>query len=98
MTQTLDAIARASGTFAMVAMDQRDSLRTMLAEHGHEATAARVAAFKTGAVDWIDAVPPSMVDEVKKMPGVKTASFVSGNNLFLNFSTHLPNSPWRDTR
>jgi sulfofructosephosphate aldolase len=30
---TLDAIARPSGTFAMVAMDQRESLRTMMAPH-----------------------------------------------------------------
>jgi sulfofructosephosphate aldolase len=30
---TLDALARPSGTFLMVAMDQRESLRTMLAEH-----------------------------------------------------------------
>ena len=37
----------------------------------------RVAAFKTGAVDWIDAVPPAMVEEFKKMPGVKTQSFVT---------------------
>jgi sulfofructosephosphate aldolase len=29
----LDALARDSGTFLMVAMDQRDSLRTMLAQH-----------------------------------------------------------------
>src|SRR5690606_25530377 len=31
----------------------------------------RVSAFKTGKVDWIDNVPPSMVEEFKKMPGVK---------------------------
>ncbi|MDQ3402823.1 MAG: hypothetical protein M3548_05455 [Actinomycetota bacterium] len=31
--QTLDALARSSGGFAMVAMDQRESLRGMLAEH-----------------------------------------------------------------
>ena len=30
---TLGALARESGTFAMVAMDQRESLRTMLAQH-----------------------------------------------------------------
>ncbi len=30
---TLDALARDTGTFLMVAMDQRESLRTMLAEH-----------------------------------------------------------------
>ena len=33
MTLTLDALARDSGTFLMVAMDQRESLRTMLAQH-----------------------------------------------------------------
>jgi sulfofructosephosphate aldolase len=43
---TLDALARESGTFLMVAMDQRESLRTMLAEHGHEATDDRIARFK----------------------------------------------------
>ena len=44
--RTLDDLARPSGTFAMVAMDQRESLRTMLRENGHEATDGRVAAFK----------------------------------------------------
>lgn len=34
MTITLDAIARPSGAFAMVAMDQRESLRTMFASAG----------------------------------------------------------------
>lgn len=43
---TLDALARASGTFLMVAMDQRESLRTMLAEHGHDATDERIVQFK----------------------------------------------------
>jgi peptide/nickel transport system substrate-binding protein len=58
----------------------------------------RVAAFKTGAVDWIDAVPPSMIAEFKKMPGVQTSTVVSGNNLFIDFAEHVPNSPWRDVR
>ena len=44
--RSLDALARGSGTFLMVAMDQRESLRTMLAQHGHPATDAHVAAFK----------------------------------------------------
>jgi sulfofructosephosphate aldolase len=42
---SLDAIGRPAGTFAMVAMDQRESLRTMLREHGHEADDRRVARF-----------------------------------------------------
>ena len=43
---TLDALARPSGTFLMVAMDQRESLRTLLREHGHDATDDRLRAFK----------------------------------------------------
>ena len=46
MTPTLDALARPSGTFLMVAMDQRESLRTMLREHGHDVTDDRVTRFK----------------------------------------------------
>jgi sulfofructosephosphate aldolase len=43
---TLDAIARESGTFAMVAMDQRESLRTMLRDHGHDGSDEQMARFK----------------------------------------------------
>ncbi|MEO3778724.1 hypothetical protein ABGB16_18105 [Micromonospora sp. B11E3] len=43
---TLDLLARPTGTFAMVAMDQRESLRTMLTEHGHPADDAALTSFK----------------------------------------------------
>jgi sulfofructosephosphate aldolase len=43
---TLDALARPSGTFLMVAMDQRESLRTMLAQHFEDADDARMVRFK----------------------------------------------------
>jgi sulfofructosephosphate aldolase len=43
---TLDRLARPTGTFAMVAMDQRESLRTMLAEEGRPADDAALTAFK----------------------------------------------------
>jgi sulfofructosephosphate aldolase len=43
---TLDALARESGTFLMVAMDQRESLRTMLEEHGHDGSDERMVRFK----------------------------------------------------
>ena len=43
----LEALARPSGTFAMVAMDQRESLRTMLRAHGHDSGDERVRSFKT---------------------------------------------------
>ncbi|XTZ15326.1 hypothetical protein ACQSSU_28500 [Micromonospora echinospora] len=44
---TLDRLARpGTGTFAMVAMDQRESLRTMLREESHPADDAAMVAFK----------------------------------------------------
>jgi sulfofructosephosphate aldolase len=48
---TLDALARPSGTFLMVAMDQRESLRTMLAAHHADADAARMTRFKLAVAD-----------------------------------------------
>ncbi|MFL5955360.1 MAG: hypothetical protein ACJ76I_14755 [Gaiellaceae bacterium] len=42
----LDALARPSGTFLMVAMDQRESLRTMLAQHFDDVDDARMVRFK----------------------------------------------------
>jgi sulfofructosephosphate aldolase len=49
--RTLDALARPSGTFLMVAMDQRDSLRTMLAAHHDDAGAARMTRFKLAVAE-----------------------------------------------
>ncbi|MFL5928270.1 MAG: hypothetical protein ACJ77E_15175 [Gaiellaceae bacterium] len=46
MTVALDALARPSGTFLMVAMDQRESLRTMLAEHHDDVDNERMVRFK----------------------------------------------------
>jgi sulfofructosephosphate aldolase len=43
---TLDALARESGTFLMVAMDQRESLRTMLRDRGKPEDDAAVEEFK----------------------------------------------------
>ena len=40
-------IEHANGTYAMVAMDQRESLRTMFREHGHDDSDERVRLFKT---------------------------------------------------
>ncbi|SDX98364.1 peptide/nickel transport system substrate-binding protein [Albimonas donghaensis] len=55
----------------------------------------RVAAFQTGEVDWIDAVPPAMLADVKAMDGVATASRVSGNNLYLALDLIPEDSPFR---
>jgi peptide/nickel transport system substrate-binding protein len=58
----------------------------------------RVAAFKTGAVDWIDAVPPAQVEEFEAMPGVEVASRPTPNNMFLQLNAVDARSPLRDPR
>jgi sulfofructosephosphate aldolase len=69
---TVDALARGNDTFLMVAMDQRESLRTMFREHGHDSSDERTERFKTAVArelaphasgflidrDWADAVTP----------------------------------------
>jgi sulfofructosephosphate aldolase len=46
---TLDALARETGTFLIVAMDQRESLRTMLAAHHPAPDDAQLVRFKLAA-------------------------------------------------
>lgn len=49
----LDALAYEGGTFAMVAMDQRESLRTMLAEHGRPDGPEPIARFKAAVAEHL---------------------------------------------
>lgn len=56
----------------------------------------RVAALQTGAVDWIDAVPPAMIEDVKKMDGIATTARPSGNNLFMSLPQYLDKLPGRN--
>jgi sulfofructosephosphate aldolase len=49
----LDALAYGDGTFAMVAMDQRESLRTMLAEHGRDDGPEAMAGFKAAVAEHL---------------------------------------------
>lgn len=43
----MNALERENGTYAMVAMDQRESLRTMFRERGHDDSDERMRMFKT---------------------------------------------------
>ena len=64
-------IARENGTYAMVAMDQRESLRTMFREHGHDDSDERVRMFKTAVARELAPhasgflIEPDFVDDVK---------------------------------
>ena len=55
----------------------------------------RVAAFKTGAVDWIDAVPPAQVSEFEQLAGVQVASMPAPNNLYVALNAIDAASPLR---
>ncbi|GAA1149386.1 aldolase [Kribbella jejuensis] len=50
---SLDALAYPDGTFAMVAMDQRESLRTMLAGHGRPDDAEAIRSFKAAVAEHL---------------------------------------------
>ncbi len=58
----------------------------------------RVAAFRTGAIDWIDAVPPAMVEEFRKMAGVQLGSFVTPNNMYVAMDAVTKDSKFHDVR
>ena len=50
---SLDALAYPDGTFAMVAMDQRESLRAMLADHGRPDDAGAIRSFKAAVAEHL---------------------------------------------
>ena len=58
----------------------------------------RVAAYKTGAVDWMDAVPPAQVEAFRDIPNTNIATLPAPNNLFLNLNEIDAASPFRDVR
>ncbi|WP_339948355.1 ABC transporter substrate-binding protein [uncultured Albimonas sp.] len=59
---------------------------------------SRVAAFRSGQVDWMDAVPLSMIEEFEQMEGVETGTFPTGNNLFFDMAANIEGSPFQDER
>jgi sulfofructosephosphate aldolase len=65
------SIARDNGTYAMVAMDQRESLRTMFREHGYDDSDERVRMFKTAVARELAPhasgflIEPQFVDDVR---------------------------------
>ncbi len=54
----------------------------------------RVAAFESGAVDWIDNVPVTLTEKFKTMPGVETVTLPGGNHLFIDFPAYNEKLPF----
>jgi sulfofructosephosphate aldolase len=92
VTPTLDAIARPSGTFAMVAMDQRESLVTMM---GDGATAERVAAFKQAVAQELGPAASGFLIDAEHRPAV--APHVRGLLLAVDALVQEPGGPVEDT-
>lgn len=65
------SIVRENGTYAMVAMDQRESLRTMFRERGHDDSDDRMRMFKTAVARELAPhasgflIEPQFVDDVR---------------------------------
>ena len=85
MSTSLDALRRPSGAFAMVALDQRESLRTML-EHarGGDPSPADVAAFKVLASRALSPHASAvLLDRETGLPGVIEAGALAGTAALL---------------
>lgn len=98
---TLDAIARPSGGFAMVAMDQRDSLRTMFADAGAGRVGDdRLVGFKTAVAHALGPLASGfLIDRHYGFDRVRDGVLPSGCGLILaaDALTQDPGGPVEDT-
>ncbi|HET7829762.1 MAG TPA: hypothetical protein VFL03_09380 [Candidatus Limnocylindrales bacterium] len=85
MTAALDALRRSSGAFAMVALDQRESLRTMLEDaRGGDPQPADVAAFKVAATRALAPHASAvLLDRETGLPGVLDADALPADTALL---------------
>ncbi|GAA4493790.1 sulfofructosephosphate aldolase [Actinoallomurus oryzae] len=98
---TLDRLARPSGTFAMVAMDQRESLRAMFAEEGHPSDDATLTAFKLEVADVLAPLASAFLidrhyayaDLVRERPLPSSCGLI----LAADALTHMPGGVVEDT-
>lgn len=98
---TLDTIARESGTLAMVAMDQRESLRTMFADAGAgRPDNAAMIAFKTAVADALAPLASGfLIDRHFGFDAVRTRGLPAGCGLILAADNLVqePGGPVEDT-
>ena len=74
----LRALARANGTFTMLAIDQRESLRTLLVAGGHPASDADLSAFKVDVARTLSPVASAMlIDRDYGLDAVRAAGAVA---------------------
>ncbi len=94
MTQTLDAIARPNGTFAMVAMDQRESLRAMM---GGDAPDERLVRFKLAVARELGPVASGFL--MDRQFGYDRVAEIGPRGLMLAVDTLVqePGGPVEDT-
>lgn len=59
---------------------------------------SRIAAFQTGEIDWVDAVPLAMINDIEALDNVEIGTFPTGNNLFFDLASDVEGSPFQDQR
>jgi sulfofructosephosphate aldolase len=78
LERDLSAIAGRSGTFGMLAIDQRESLRTLLAAAGHGSTDADLTAFKVAVARALSPVASGiLVDREYGLDAISNAHAVA---------------------
>jgi sulfofructosephosphate aldolase len=101
MTPTLDTIARPSGGFAMVAMDQRESLRTMFADAGvSDATDDDMTAFKLAVARALGPLASGfLIDRTFGFDRVRAGMLPDGCGLIVavDLLTQEPGQPVEET-
>jgi sulfofructosephosphate aldolase len=98
----LDAIARPGGGLAMVAMDQRESLRAMLVEAGRPADDAALTAFKIAVARQLGPLASGfLIDRHYAYPTVRTERLLSADTgliLAVDDLEQAPGGPVTETR
>ena len=95
MPVNLDQIANSNGTFAILAMDQRGTLRSMLDKAGRPSTAEELSAFKVDVIGALSPLATGVLTDVEYGVGpVRAAGALAPGVGLLIASERSPQPTW----
>jgi tagatose 1,6-diphosphate aldolase/sulfofructosephosphate aldolase len=95
MSVNLDPIANSYGTFAILAMDQRGTLRSMLDKAGRPSTAEELSAFKVDVIGALSPLATGVLTDVEYgVDPVRAAGALAPGVGLLIASEHSPQPAW----
>ena len=95
MPVNLDQIANRDGTFAILAMDQRGTLRSMLDKAGRPSTPEELSAFKVDVIDALSPLATGVLTDVEYGVGpVRAAGALAPGVGLLVASDRSPQPTW----